>query len=228
MFGAGMSCAFIAISAGGGALLCMCALFVPMLLIAGYFGGKGAYSIDEKGISKSMTSYIQLGAFSNKLNESFSWSQVKSYKTGKDLNRSLNEYEYLEVRLPGGRIWQITNKANANEFSAFRDAFLQYAQGINSEASKQNMQTEPAAPHIAQQADTHLTMHASEPIKREKSFYEKPIARFFLWAMVLVVVGVVGFIIIHPQTISGATLFRLCFVLIPGTVYLFYRVYGKK
>ncbi|MFN8286096.1 MAG: hypothetical protein U0V74_05045 [Chitinophagales bacterium] len=233
MFGLGTAGMYLAILCGAGAIVSMLALMGPMVLAALFFGGEGFYWIDENGIGKTITSSINYKKLNSSTQEYFTWKEVVSFKHGQDLNRSLNQYEYLEIKLPGSRIWQITDEANKADFVRFRAEFLSRIQTYNAVDKSAEVMQKSEAPHMAAEAST--TKEVTSPrgpithnIKQEISFYERPVAHLIFWIIFGGVVYVAYFLWQHPGYIKATYVFRFAFIIVPGLLYFFYRLYGKK
>ncbi len=232
MFGLGSGLMFVAIWLGANVWVSMIALMAPMFFSAAFFGGSGFYWIDEKGIGRTIKARISYRKLNSSVQEYFTWKEVSSFKHGKDLNRSMQEYEYLEIKLPGARVWQITDKDSKPEFAIFRDEFLSRINAYN--ATAEPVQENPAAeaPHPAKQyagvgaVTTASTQHAK--IEQEKTFYERPIAHILFWTIAAVVGYLAFFLIQTPGYLKPTYIFRFAFVLGPGLAYFFYRLYVKK
>ncbi len=231
MFGLGSGLMFVAIWLGAGTIISMIALMGPMVLAALFFGGSGFYWIDENGIGKTIKARISYEKLNSSVQEYFTWKEISSFKHGKDLNRSLQEYEYLEIKLPGARVWQITDQDNKPDFARFRDEFLQKIQAYNAVDQSAGVIAADEAPHQSaafKQVPPVAVKTQAHQIEQEKTFYERPIARILFWAIAAVVGYLAFFLMQNPGYIKPTYIFRFAFVLVPGLAYFFYRLYVKK
>lgn len=203
----GFSVMMLLILIGAGVWLSMAVYFAVILLIMGVFSGNAEFVLNEQGIARKVYPFLKV--FNKEKITFHTWSEVASYKIGKDMNRSLQEYEFLWIRFKGGSAWQITDRQNAVEFERFKNNFLEIVNTINVKAEDHSI----------------VEQH---PIKRKYTFYEKNWSIIYVWVLSILTAGIFVFLLIHPDYISSTTLFRIAMIIIPGLAYIFYRISRNK
>lgn len=143
-------------------------------------------------------------------------NEVKFYQEGSDLNRSYETYEYLIIVFNDGVRWKIVSKKETMvEFNPLKAYIIGKIEEINRNVSTQPVQSE--------------TVQISTPkIKRRKGFYEsvwgKIVSVFFLIFTAVLII----FYLYNPGFFKVTHLYRLAFILVPGTIYLLYRTFFKS
>lgn len=158
-------------------------------------------------------------------------SRIKFYKVGQDLNRSYETYEYLIVAFDDGVKWKIVSKRETmEEFIPLKEYIIARIEEVNRSSTGPGVQTETMrTPEqgFRQEASERKKPLAPPKIERRKGFYEsvwgKVAAVFFLIFTVLLLL--LNFY--YPQYFKETHLFRLEFIIIPGTLYLLYRTFFK-
>lgn len=228
MFSAGMAAMFVTIFLGLPVVVSIVALLVPMFLIVGYTSGKTEYIIDSLFLEKKLNTFFG----NRRIDKQYTWNEVSSFKEGKDMNRSYEEYSFIEINFKDWTTWQITDQVDKAGFEKFREVFLQAVQQRNEPATEtSSAQATVAAAHVSavsQSANKPQAATANHLIIQKKTFYETVWAKVFFWAMALFVSGIWGFLLVNPQYRSFTTGFRITFVIIPGLLYLYYRIYVKR
>lgn len=220
--GGGFVLMFMGISAGLPPFALMALLIGGILLVYGYLTGKVQYTLYKHGIHQRIRRFIPY-RLSQKESERFiGWKDVRSYKHDHDLSRSSKEYEYIKLYLKKapGQIW-ITDQVDRAGFERFRDAFLGlFEEGVR--PPEQPVQDNAVSASKIEPANSNEL----SKIKRKKSFYKTTFARLLT----------IGFIVLttwlvfegQSMGMSTASIYRLRFVLIPGTVYMIFRAFIKS
>ena len=212
--GVGMAFMFLGILLGASVWLSMALLIGGILAVYGYRAGSVEYLLYTWGIEQRLRRFIPYQFAKKESTRRILWSDIKSFKNDRDLSRSQGEYEYLKfyLKTAPGQIW-ITDQKNKPGFEQFRTSFL--------EAVK--------SPESAEQPDSvrSTTTVAPKPlVERKPGFYDT------FWAKVLTIflmVIVVGLILYRATSeMKFSQWFRLEFILIPGTMYMVYRVFLRK
>ncbi len=195
---------------------------IPVFIISIYavlywFTGDAEYTLTNEGISRNVKPKLRYKYNKHEQNKFFRWDEIKSYKTGKDQFRTLQEFEFLEINLPDNETWEINNEKNKEGFKNFKEEFLKMIDKINSETDLQII-------NISKHNSSNKLKH----IDRKKTFYESPWAKVFLWFMALLVVGIITFFIVYPKFLNWLRFFQLAFIILPAWVYIYYRLYGQK
>ena len=228
MVSAGMGAVFITIFLGLPWVVSIVALVGPMFLIIGLTAGKTEYIIDVDFLEKKLVTFLR----EKRIDRKYTWNEITSFKEGKDMNRSYEEYSFIEINFKDWTTWQITDQVDKAGFEKFREVFLQAVQQRNEPATETNSaQATVAATQVSaasQSANKPQAATANHLIIQKKTLYETVWAKVFFWAMALFVSGIWGFLLVNPQYRSFTTGFRITFVIIPGLLYLYYRIYIKR
>jgi hypothetical protein len=146
------------------------------------------------------------------------WSDVKGYKNGTDRGRYRGEYEYLEVKFKNGDEWVLNDMygAKKDEFGSFLTCFLSQVEDYNQSLPT----TAPATTYANTNPVADLT-----PIVRKKTIYESIWGKLFTVLLGIFILAAIGFGLPY----MGATsFFKLGVVIIPGFLYMAYRVFIRK
>lgn len=213
----GMALMFVTISIGAHIFISMLALFAGILLVYGFRVGKITYDLMEDGIRMRIRRFIPYYLKKKEEERFIVWTTIKSFKHDTDLTRNGQEYEFIKLYLKQspGEVW-ITDQHDKTGFQTFRDAFREV---VNAEKAKlaSTMISATGATKEDQQT-THLV--------QKKSFYKTNFAKIITVFFILVLAG-----LITAQQFYGlslTSLYRLEFVLIPGVMYMSYRVFVKQ
>ncbi len=229
--GISLNCMALAMFLGGGVWLGMAALLIPMFIVFGVFSGSGEYILEEKGIHKNVRPALLYRLFKYESKAFCAWSDVVMYKTGKDMTRSLQEYEFIEIKIPKNITWQITSQSSKMLFENFKSEFIKAVKSFNQQCeAPESSEVVPSVPQpVQQKTELVLEKHSSHHIiEQKKSFYETRWAKPVYLMLAVFFSGIVGFLIFNQQYFSLSNIFRISFVVIPGMVYFGYRIYTKK
>jgi len=241
---AGMFLMFFGIMLGSPILVSMILLIGGIYFVYGLMAGYTHYDLPEKGLSKSFESFLSK-YFKNHRDYSFyPFTSIKSFSITKDLSRSLKEVKTLKIHLDRApnTLW-ITNQINPDQFELFSQAFVEtvnrYNQGAEETAAQKaktlNLEENVVLPReIAPlKVDAESFSEKSIPvvnprrkIKRKGGFYKT------FWAKLLTVIFLIMsiiFLVLWAGGYLGPThVFRLLIIILPGTMYMFYRVFMKR
>ncbi|MHC1737741.1 MAG: hypothetical protein AB9882_06995 [Ignavibacteriaceae bacterium] len=159
-------------------------------------------------------------------------NEIKFYQEGRDLNRSYETYEYLIVAFNDGVKWKIVSKKETmEEFNPLKAYIIGKIEEINRGSSAQPVQTEVVRtpdPGFRQETYEKKKPVAPPKIKRRKGFYEsvwgKIVSVFFLIFTAVLII----FYFYNPGFFKVTHLYRLAFILVPGTFYLVYRTFFSR
>lgn len=217
----GMSGMFMAIMLGAGILICMLALLAPMLLVMGFVAGKTEYALDETGLTKTVKPFF----FKKPNVSSLKWNEVTGFKNGTDMGRGLRQYEYLEIYFKGFITWQINDQKGRDGFLKFKDEFLKAVEQYNHSSPMETTAFSPAYPNQPGAAAKTISSPVYPLIERKKTFYETVWAKVFFWMVLMFTIAVLIFLVFNPHYMSISAAFRILLVIIPGLVYLGWRIY---
>lgn len=215
-----------------------------LLLITMYVGfqmvtGKVTYVVDETGIIKDVEPTMFKNFWKKKSFQYFSWDKVKSFKAGTDASRDLEEFEFLTIYMTNGQTLELnTKKSDEAAFREFERVFRHYVVAVGEEGLPDSNQ--PVSVQLAKEAMSdpeqrkQRAMHkeAETPvikhrIREKPNFYQTVFAKVLTIFFVILCI-VLALVMAFSGLGSFSSLFRLGFVLVPGTIYLFYRVFVKK
>ncbi len=192
--------------------------------------GKVTYTIDKDGITKDVSPFLFKKFWAKKAFQFYSWQQIKSFKTGTDMNRSYEEFEFLTINTTKGKKLEISTKEGvSSSFNDFLNVFRYYVK----EASEGKLVDggRPVSIKLAEENPRHLNMQDIPTIKHEirekSSFYETSLAKVMTVFFTFMAIGLF-LLVAFTATLSFAILFRLLFVIVPGLIYMYWRVFFKK
>lgn len=169
-------------------------------------GGDAEYRVTDQGLERKVTSML----FHRVKEESFPWSMVRSYKEGRDLNRSWREYHFLEIHFrKAGTRWKLTGEDDSPAFFAFKAAFIDHVEALNRRHAKGSSDGNPTE---------------VRPIARKPVFYDTLWAKVFTALSYLFLAGVGVIYLAAPQLLGFTDLVRLVLVTLPGVIYLSWRM----
>lgn len=235
----GMSVMFLLIWLGVNTFITLAAFIGSMVFIMALFSGETEYVIDTNGVQKNLVTWL----FKRVVKKSFKWAEIKSYKNGKDLNRSLEEYEFLEITFKNSETWQILDSRNVADFQIFRDSFFAAVKIFNEEipapetilnlphepkTDKSARQFQPAR-SIPVQVEKKTEANTQRPhIERSKTFYETFAAKVVFWIFAAFFSALAGFLIKNPEYLKASYLIRFGIIIVPGMLYFAGKIYRKK
>lgn len=191
-------------------------IIVTMILFFGatYFSilalsGKSIYTITDKGIRQELQPHWKKMKL---VVRDFSWDEIKAYELGTDLNRSRQEYHFLhiDVHKTPGLLRLNDDKGDKESFRIFAEAFEKFAN-----------------PAESANGYTPLATGSSQvKIRRKSGFYTTIWAKIFTIVLIIFCGFMVDFALRNGM--REFNWYRLLVVVIPGTVYMIYRVFYKK
>ena len=184
-------------------------LFVGVMFGVLYMlSGKTVFTLNEDGIRQEITPNW---GWHKKVIRIFPWDRINSFERGTDMNRSKQEYTflYIQVHKPKYQLRLSDDKSSKEDFKRFADAFEEKVQSVNEQKSV-----------------SAETKRESDGIKRKASFYHRPIAKVLTLIFVVMSILLLSFAVVNGM--RSFNWFRLLVVVIPGTVYMVYRVYYNK
>jgi hypothetical protein len=218
----GMALMFVTIMIGAPIFVSMVGLIGGICLVYGYKVGKVTYMLYSDGITLLTRRFIPYWISKKEGRKSFVWKEVKSFKHDFDKTRTGQEYEYIKLFLKKspGQIW-ITNQRDKSGFETFRDTFLQLV-AIERSSRDASPSKVPGAKRIGTEE-----VKTPEPYLVQKpSFCKTRMAK--LLTILFVFVAILLILINMNQGLSTRNLFRLEVIIVPGIVYMIYRVYVKE
>lgn len=224
----GMMFMSVGIMVGLPPLLGMVLLFGGILLVYGYKVGKVQYTIKSDGIHMRIRRFIPYWLKKKEKEKVIRWDNIKSYRNDMDWSRRFKEYEFIKLYLNVSprQIW-ITDQRDKTGFQKFRDAFLKELGHADTEPGVAEVKPKRKENEVVQDESMFKTSKPAphSHIKRRKSFYKT----FFAQVLTIIFIATtVGIWIYGEQNGQKLTHFiRLRYVLVPGTVYMVFRVFVK-
>lgn len=214
---ASMSIMFVFMSVGVHAVVSTIAFLGTIFGVIKLLSGATKYTLTNKGILQEITPNYKKP---KPIVRNFNWDEIKSYVRGSDVNRSQQPYNYLhiDVKKDPGTLRLSDDKSDKQALQNFADAFEAFIQ-----KSSSNSDIKPTE-SIAQ---TTLTPPQSlKGIVKKKTFYEKPIAKIITILFIVLCGFLIDFGIRHGM--QEFNWYRLLAVVVPGTIYMVYRVFYNK
>ncbi len=182
--------------------------------------GNTVFTLSRDGIQQEITPNWKSRKIVKK---TFYWSDIHSYVRGIDMNRSHQEYGYLHIDVTGepGMLRISDDKGNKEDFAKLADTFEEWVKELNvsDNSSKKEEKTESS---IRENMDDFVGH-----IEHKPTFYQRPIAKLLTIGFIVLSAFLLNFAI--TQGMREFNWFRLLIVVIPGTLYMVYRVfYAKK
>jgi hypothetical protein len=231
----GTTLMFFGIIIGVPVILSMVLLFAGIGIPYGYGMGKVQYSLTQQGIEQNIRRFIPYAVKGKEEIRIITWDKISSFKTDTDKKRYGGDYEYIKIYLKTspGEVW-ITDQQDKAGFQIFKDAFLLMVGDVNAQkvkAATATLQQQPVTVnypsinegHNRQQSGHLHPINENPLIRQRKSFYEtffaKALTLFFTLFTILLIW------IISYQGMHFTNWFKLMFIVLPGTVYMLYRVF---
>lgn len=214
----GMGFMFITIFLGAPTIISMIALFSGILLIYGYRIGKVKYSLYPFGIHQTIKKFIPDMLGKEAEERLITWNFINSYKIDKDLSKSLTTYHFIKLYLNVSpkEIW-ITDQVDKEGFEKFRFEFEKLIQ--EHEIIRAENDFNPRS--ISNVEDIR-----PQYVKRKRGFYSTIFAKIV--TLFFVVVSILLFLFAIKSGMRLTNWFRLGVVIIPGIIYMVYRVFFDK
>lgn len=190
---------------GAPVLLAMLLLMGGIAAVFGYISGTTITRLYPNGIQQEIRLFIPY-KLRGKVKERFiGWNDIRSYRIDTDTSRSMQEYNYLKLylRKRPGRI-VLTDRKDKGGFQAFITAFEKLVRG--EEVSVVGKQVSASG----------------KMIKKRKSFYSTVWAKLIMLVFVSLSIALIYFGV--KNGMNERNWFRLLAIVVPGTVYICYRV----
>ena len=214
---------FLFLLIGLGPILTTIAFIGSLILIILGLSGKTIYKVDTTGISQTIIPSKISSIYKKPIEREFSWSEIKTASAGWDLTRVGTRFEYLHLSVsknPGSL--RISDDKGTQSFLDFRSEVMRKINAFNKHVVLQDslLQNNPTIKSF--DSITRLM----KPISIRRSFYDKPIAKVVTVLFILLTLGILIYFTFFG--VRGSNLFRLEYILIPGTGYLYWRVFKNK
>jgi hypothetical protein len=214
----GMGFMYITIFLGTPVIISMLALFGGILLVFGYRVGKVKYALYPFGIHQTIRRFMP-DILGKKAEERlFTWNQINSYKIDRDMSKSLKSYYFIKLYLnvPPKQIW-ITDQIDKDGFERFKFEFEKLVQ------EHANIRAEN---DYNPRSMRNIEDIRPQYVKRKKGFYSTIFAKIV--TLFFVVLSILLLIFAIQSGMRATNWFRLGVVIIPGTIYMVYRVFFDK
>ena len=194
-------------------------MYVAILMMT----GAAIFSLNSTGIQRTISTTLKLWKSKEPKTESQRWDHLKWYKEGTDRGKFSGEYRFLTLHFKNGTEWMITDN-NGERFEEFKTFLLSFELLV----AEHNRHISPAVA-----ANSNIGTVNSQGIRDEKiieqrkTIYETIWGKIFTIILELVIVFFIYLKITTPYVNNIAT-FRLTVILIPGFIYMWYRVFMQK
>ncbi len=231
----GMTLMFSGIMLGAPVYISMVLLLAGIGLAYGFGIGEVQYLLTPQGIEQKIRRFIPYAIKRKEETRLINWDKMSSYKIDTDKKRYGDEYEYIKLylKISPGEIW-ITDQQDKAGFQQFKDTFLLMLGDFNARNKKTT--TETLQPQQATgkskssnegnnpQGESGLNGNYQSPLIRQrqsfyKTFFAKALTIFFTLITILFIW------IIAYRGMHFTNWFKLMFIILPGTVYMVYRVF---
>ena len=196
----------------------MVGLMAPIFWLAYKLTRRAEYGVGPGGVRETLLA--AKGPAGGARERRYRWDEVESWLVDADLVRGVGARRFVDLRLRDGyrmRFREANESPDDPEFTAFAEALAAYAGGASEAAA--SARAEPA-PHPT-------PAPAPAPVQR-RSFYRTPFARFLTAFFLVMTVGLLAAAVLLPQYFGGSACFRLGAVIIPGTLYMAMRSFGRR
>ena len=223
---AGMGLMFVSISFGAPIFVSMVFLFAGILLVYGYKVGDVRYTLFEDHLEQEIKRFLPYYLKKTVQVRKIYWKDVKSFKNDFDYTRNREEYEYLKLYLKKspGEVW-ITNQKNKEGFENFRDQFLLLLNPATSPVTQKQESASKVAEVQPQSKVSKASNSSTKHIKQLPSFYETWFAKILTVFFALLTIGIFVYSQLNGLKFSHQVRFQV--VLLPGTIYMIYRVFVR-
>lgn len=211
----GLSVMFIGIWLNAPVWLLVVLLLGTMYFILSKLSSFATFTLTTDSLSRTLTTTNFL--FRDKAEKTYQWKDIKNYKEGMDKGRFRGEYQYLEIRFKDGNEWTLSDNYGIQtaDYSEFLQAFV----------NKVNEYNQLALSSSTAPAEQSINNPEAKPIVRKKTIYESVWGKIFTIALGLFILYIVKY---WSDYLSATSLFRVAIILIPGFLYMAYRVFIKE
>lgn len=192
----------------------MAGLVIPIFWLNLKLTRRAEYGVGAGGVRETLLD--AQGKADGARERRYRWDEVESWLVDADLVRGTGSRRFVDLRLRDGyrmRFREANERPDDPEFTAFAEALAAHAGGAAEVAASAR---EAPAPHPM-----------PLPVQR-RSFYRTPFARFLTTFFLILTVGLLAAAVLLPQYFGGSAWFRLVVVIIPGTLYMAMRSFGRR
>lgn len=216
----GLSAMFVAMMAGAPVFLSMLAMVAAFIIGIGWLAGNVTYTLYHQGIYVEITPFQWLTLARGTQVRHYNWSEIKSYRTGTDMNRALATYHYLYIRV-SKMPYQLRLSDDKNDKASFHHFLEKFEQQIA-------MDGNAILPKQGHSRTTQKSIFSNPTsVKRKPSFYERPIAHLVFWILAIGSGGL-AWVMLSQGMLKDTYLMRFGLIIVPGLCYMAYRLYAKK
>ncbi|MCP4125032.1 MAG: hypothetical protein GY751_25100 [Bacteroidetes bacterium] len=206
-------------------------LIGAMALGFGLVSGKVIYTIDDSGIIKEVEPIMFKHFWKNHTFQFYPWDHIESFREGMDMNRSYEEFQYLTIFTKGGKKLEINTKSGEkNSFQNFSRVFRLYV--IAAEEGKITDTSRPVSAKLEKEMMeegvdmTGINSVKKHTIKEKPGFYQTTFAKVLTLFFMVVSAGIIAALVVMDNN-RFSNIFRFVFIIVPGTAYMYYRVFVK-
>ncbi len=212
---------FIPMALGVPVLICALFFILSIYYLIRILTAKATYTLNESGVSRILKPNLFESFWSKRIHTHLHWNEIESYVIGSDATRGLQEYNYLTIKSSNHKFSINDKNGDVKGFDNFKNTFVKFATSYNANIVKGHLNKE-----VTENSSKASTLD-EKPIKREKSFYETLFAKILTIFFVFLSVALLLFLIQTGNT-RISNWFRFLILIIPGTLYMVYRVFVEK
>jgi len=208
------------------------ALIGSMVLGFGLVSGKVIYTIDDAGITKEVEPTMFKHFWKKQTFQFYPWDHIESFREGMDMNRSYEEFQYLTIFTKAGKKLELNTKSgDKNSFQNFTKVFRLYV--IAAEEGKVTDTSRPVSVRLEKEMKAEgidmagISSTKKHTIKEKPGFYSTTFAKVLTVFFILFSVGIILALILTGNN-RFTNIFRFVFLIVPGTAYMYYRVFVKR
>jgi len=219
----GMTAMMVGIMIGLPIVANMAILMGSIYAIIRWRSGKATYSLDSKGFTQVIKPFWG----STPTIRRIEFNDIKSYVTGRDRKRDLEEFHFLKIKLKRSHASIVISdqKGDKEAFANFRDHFEKMVELNNDDPRPSSTSTSMGKRSYAKSATKPRSQQNQKVIKR-KNFYERPFAKVL--TLFFIVTCLFFLVLWYNGMMNIRNLFRLLVIIIPGTIYMVSRVFFPR
>jgi len=210
----GMLAMFASFSIGVPVFISVLFLLGAITLGIGFIGAYTSYYVNNEGILQEVKPFKWMPIKLKPLTRSFDWGDIKSYKTGSDLSRSMQRYNYLYIS-----VRKMPYQLRLSDDQSDKVALQEFTAAFEMALSKFITVNQPFAMSAADQ-------HQPVRILHKPDFYHTRFAHLLFWFFILIVAAI-AWVMFTTGNVQERYLWRFSAVIVPGMGYMAYRLYGR-
>lgn len=174
---------------------------------------RASYRVYEDGLEEVLAPFTGKWSLRGSSKNFYRWDDLEHYTEGGEMTRGLWERPYLKLKFKGQKMVRLyaSFQQDVAGFVTFKEKLMRVALDVN------RLEGETMG------NDKKLKL----PVRR-KNFYERPIGKVVTVFFMLVTAAAIALAIRIPEAVGVTSAFRILFLLIPGTLYMMYKSFGRR